>query len=161
MEIRVADFGQLSKYYKTYADGRKEINEMRDGYLTRLDPMRKEMETIINSQNSTLIVDPQIQQQRYQRFQQLQSEAMEIDNEFKHQMNEMRQALTKKTYDELQKIIEVWSIKNGIDIVTGKMEVVYLNEKYDITDTILEVIKQQGLYVEFVEETEEKEKESV
>jgi Skp family chaperone for outer membrane proteins len=161
MEIRVADFGKLSKYYKTYADGRKEINEMRDGYLTKLDPMRKEMETIINSQTSTLIVDPQIQQQRYQRFQQLQSEAMEIDGEFKHKMNEMRQALTKKTYDELQKIIEVWSVKSGIDLVIGKMEVVYLSEKFEITDTILEVIKERELYVEFVEEAEEKEKESV
>lgn len=155
MEIRIADFGKLSKYYKTYADGRKEIKDVRDGYLLKIEPMRKEMETIINSQTSTLIVDPQIQQERYQRFQQIQSEAMQIDDDFKHKMTEMRQNLTKKTYDELQKIIEIWSIKNGIDLVIGKMEVVHLNEKFEITDTILEVIKERELYVEFQEENEE------
>jgi Skp family chaperone for outer membrane proteins len=160
MELRVADFGILTRYYKTYAEGRQEINKVRDEFIKRLDPMRKEMEQIINSQTSSLIVDPQIQQARYERFQKLQAEAMQIDGDYKHQVTEMKQELTKKTYDELQKLISQWSAKNSIDMVIGKMEVVHLNPNFDITNTILEVIKEQGLYVEFKEVELEEEKES-
>ena len=118
------------------------------------------MEQIVNSQTSSLIVDPQIQQARYEKFQKLQAEAMEIDGQYKHQITEMKQELTKKTYDELQKLISEWSVQNSIDMVIGKMEVVHLNSKFDITDTILQVIKEKELYVEFKEAELETEKES-
>ena len=55
-----------------------------------------------------------------------------------------------------------WAEKNSIDLVSGKMEIIFCNDKWDVKNDILEILKEQELYVdrEIVNERE-KEKESV
>ena len=106
------------------------------------------MESIIKLANSGLVVDNTTQKSRTERFQQLQQEAMVIDEEFQHRMKGMRGELNSKIYDELSKIITEWSIDNSIDLISGKMEIVYANPKYESTNDILELLKERGLFVE-------------
>ena len=45
-------------------------------------------------------------------------------------------------------MISEWSITNKIDIVIGKLEVVYVIDEYNITDVVLDMLKDKGEYVE-------------
>jgi Skp family chaperone for outer membrane proteins len=147
MEIRVVDFDSLTRNYKNYQDGIADINLVRKDFLAKAEPLKKEMEEVINSLSEG-ILDPKSQKEQEFRFRALQDKAMEIDNEFKSKMREQQSDLSKVTFDELSEIINEWSLKNSIDMVIGKMEVVFLTEKYEATNQILEILKERNLYTE-------------
>lgn len=163
MEIRVIDFEILTSHYKNYRDGVDKINAEKEAILKKVEPIKKEMNQIISSVQSGLIMDARTQQQKAERFQELQKEVVQIDNDFKYKNRQMVDELNTKSYDELSNIIGVWAVKNSIDLVSGKMEIVFCNEKWDITNDILEVLREQNLYVDRpIEKAEEEtEKESV
>lgn len=148
MEIRVIDFDRLTRSYSNYRDGVKSIEGEKNEFLSKLGPIKKEMEGIINSAKSGLVLDPASQRQKELRFAELQQEALSIDGDFKAKMRELHDDLNKKTFDELSSIIDVWARENSIDLITGKMEVVFAAEKYDATDNIIEIIKEKGLFFE-------------
>lgn len=161
MKIRVVDFEILTRNYKVFIDGKIEQNNVKDKFLQKIEPLRKEMESIIKAANSPLIVDQQSQQKRMEKFKQLQEEAVGYDNDFKEEFKKMNESLTKKVYENLESIITEWSQNNDVDIVTGKMEVVFSKPEFDITNDILEVLKEKNLYIEYKEEVKKEEKESV
>jgi Skp family chaperone for outer membrane proteins len=162
MEIRVIDFEILTTHYKKYRDGVDLINLERKKILEQIEPLRKEMNMIISSATTGIILNGQTQQQQAERFQELQQELVNIDNDFKAKNKEMVDQLNTKSFDELSVIITEWAEKNSIDLVSGKMEIIFCNDKWDVTNDILEILKEQELYVdrEIVNERE-KEKESV
>ena len=148
MEIRVLDFDVLTKNYKNYQDGLKNIAGEKNQFITKLGPIKTEMESIINSAKSGIVLDPNTQRQTEQKFSELQQEAMMIDGDFKARMRELHDSLNKTTFDELSAFVDEWARENSIDLITGKMEVVFANDKYDATGDILEILKSKDLYVE-------------
>ena len=82
-------------------------------------------------------------------------DAMMIDGDFKARMRELHDALNKTTFDELSAFVNEWATENSIDLITGKMEVVFANDKYDATNAILDILKSKDLYVEHSEEATE------
>jgi len=147
MKIRVVDFDSLTKNYKNYQDGISNISDTKKSFLKRLDPIKKSMEEIINSANSGLILDGKSQREKEESFQRLQEQAMMIDSDFKSTMKQMHDELNKKTFDELTEIINKYVAENEeIDVVIGKMEVVYLKPEFEITENILEILKSESLY---------------
>jgi Skp family chaperone for outer membrane proteins len=159
MEFRVADFETLSFHSKIYQDGLKKIDERKQEFIDKIEPIRKEMQKILLASQSGLVIDKKTDQERAQRFQTLQEEAMSIDKDAKFHLSKQKEELTKETYNHLKEIIDEYAVNNSIDIVIGKLEIVYMNEKYEITNDILEILKEKELYVE--EKEEEKEEESV
>ncbi len=153
MEIRVIDFDRLTRSYSNYRDGIKSIEGEKNEFLSKLGPLKKEMEDIISSAKSGLLLDPSSQRQKEVRFAELQQEAMQIDGDFKANMRELHDSLNKKTFDELSEIINEWAKENSIDLVTGKMEVVFATERLDATDIIINILKERELYFEDSEES--------
>ena len=145
MELRVVDFEVLTKNYKNYQDGIKNIEEEKKSFIKSLDPVKKEMETIISQMSSGLIVDEKTQSEKEQKFKALQDQAVGIDNQFKVEMRRLHEELNKSTYNELSTIISEYSEVNLIELVIGKMEIVYLVDKFEITEQILEVLKEKDL----------------
>ena len=154
MEIRVLDFDILTKNYKNYQDGLKNIAGEKNKFITKLGPIKTEMESIINAAKSGLVLDANTQREIEQKFSELQQEAMSIDNDFKSSMRKLHDELNKITFDELSDFVNTWANENSIDLITGKMEVVFANDKYDATNDILEILKEKNLYVEYKEEVE-------
>ena len=154
MEIRVLDFDILTKNYKNYQEGLNNIAGEKNEFITKLGPIKSEMETIINAAKSGLVLDPATQRQKEQKFSELQQEAMMIDGDFKARMRELHDSLNKTTFDELTTFVNEWAKENSIDLITGKMEVVFANDKFDATNNILDILKEKNLYVEYVLETE-------
>ena len=155
MERRVLDFDILTKNYKNYQDGLNHIAGEKNHFITKLGPLKTEMESIINAAKSGLVLDPNTQRQKEQKFSELQQEAMLIDGDFKAKMRELHDALNKTTFDELSAFVNEWATENSIDLITGKMEVVFANNKYDATNAILDILKSKDLYVEHSEEVTE------
>jgi Skp family chaperone for outer membrane proteins len=151
MEIRVLDFDILTKNYKNYQDGLNNIAGEKNQFITKLGPIKIEMENIINAAKSGLVLDPSTKMQKEQKFAELQQEAMMIDNDFKSKMRELHDNLNKTTFDELTTFVNEWAKENSIDLITGKMEVVYANDKFDATNDILEILKANNLYVEYTQ----------
>jgi Skp family chaperone for outer membrane proteins len=146
MKLRVTDFEILTKNYSNYQDGIKRIEEEKKDFIKSLEPVKKEMESIISQMSSGLIVDETTQKEKEEKFRSLQEQAMNIDNQFKTEMHRLHDELNKKTFDELSEIIDTYSKSNDIDMVIGKMEVVYLKEEFEITNDILEILKEKNLY---------------
>jgi Skp family chaperone for outer membrane proteins len=103
--------------------------------------------------------DGEVIKERMERFEELKQAALEIDQEYKDQVIQMQDKLTKSTYEDLEKIISEWRELNSIDLVIGKIEVVCLNSKYESTNEILDILKSKSLFIEF-EEKEPVKKES-
>lgn len=160
MEIRVIDFGIVTSHYINYFNGVKEINAEKEEFLKKMEPLKNQMNQIISAATNGLILDTKTQQQKAEEFQQIQKDAVEIEKEFQYKIKNMTTELNEKSYEELEVIVTEWAEKNSIDLVTGKMEVIFSNSKYDATNDILEVLKEKDLFVE-KENVEEKEKESV
>lgn len=161
MEIRIVDFERLSRNYKKYRDGLEMLEFTKSEYLKKIEPIKKEMNQIIASMQSGLVMDNRTQKERAERFQILQEQVVSIDKEATTQLTKFRDKMTKEVYAEMEDIITEWSKSNNIDLVMGKIECVYVKENFEITDTIIELFKSKDLYVDYVEETLENEKESV
>lgn len=148
MELRVIDFEILTRNFKIYVDGYKDIESEKRKMIDSIQPSKKEIEDIIRRSQSGLIVDESTQRRDMDRYKNLQDGLMAKDQEFKKSLKDMMDNLNTVVYDKLSEIINNWSVKNNIDIVMGKMEVIFNTDKLDATNDILDLIKELGLYYE-------------
>ena len=145
MIINVVDFEKLTSVYKPYLDGVNEINKERDGFVQKLEPIRKEMQDIIKSLTSNIEIPGEDKQAKEIRYNELQEQAIGLDEEFKAKAREMKDRLNEKTFDELSAIIDEFIEGKEIDMVIGKMEVVFVKPEFEITDGIIELLKSKQL----------------
>jgi Skp family chaperone for outer membrane proteins len=144
MTIKVVNFEILSRHYKNYQDGITKISDTKKQFIEKLDPFKKEMETIINKANN----GEKLSEEQETKFQEFQNQAVEIDEEFKFTMRKMNDELSKAIYSDLSNFINGWTTLNTeVDLVIGSTEVVFLKEEHDVTEQVLEIIKEKGLHV--------------
>lgn len=148
MEIRVIDFEVITRSFQPYVEGYKEIESEKRAMLSSVDEDKKEMESIIRRSQSGIVMDENSQKRDGERFRQLQEKLMKLDVEFKTKLKNMNDDLNSKVFDELSVIVSEWSTTNSIDLVTGKMEVIFSSDKIEVTNQIIEVIKAKGLFYE-------------
>ena len=148
MKLRAVDFDTLTRGFQPYIDGYLKIEAEKKSLVDSIQPQKKEIEAIIASSSSGLIVDEMTQKRNVERFKVLQDELMKKDQEFKTMLKEMRDELNTSVYDQLAEIITEWAKENSIDMVTGKMEVVYCSDECDSTNDIVEILRTKGLYQE-------------
>jgi Skp family chaperone for outer membrane proteins len=146
MELRVVDFDILTRSFQPYVDGIMNIESEKRKMLDSVEPARKEMQSIISRQTSGLIMDESSQKRDAEKFRQLQDSLMKSDVEFKKKLREMQEDLNSEVYSQLSEIISVWSKENSIHLVMGKMEIVYNTDELDVTEQILHIIKEKGLF---------------
>lgn len=150
MELRVIDFDILTRNFQPYVDGYKNIESEKRKMLDSIQPVKKEMEAIMKSAAS--ILDEVSQQKNAERFRVLQDSLMKSDSEFKIKLNGMQEDLNTSVYDQLSDIISVWANENSINLVMGKMEVIFNTDDIDATEDILSVVKEKGLLYKEVED---------
>lgn len=148
MEIRVIDFDVLTSRYINYRTGVNHINKEKDNFLEEIEPIRKEMNSIIASLSSGLVMDNKTQEEKSTKFRTFQQDLVSKEQDFKYKIKGLKDDLNEKCYNELSEIISNWSKENSIDLVTGKMEVVFCNSEYEATDDILNILKEKDLYFE-------------
>lgn len=147
MNLKVIDFEILTKNFKPYVDGIKNIDSEKRSMLESIQPIKKEMESILAKSQSGLILSDNDQKRDVDRFRYLQDSLMKSDMEFKNKLKGMSDDLNVIVYEQLSKIISEWSMVNSIDIVIGKMEVVFNLKDHEITNDIIEILKDKNLFI--------------
>jgi len=151
MEIRVIDFEVLTRSFQPYVDGYKNIESEKRKMLESVDPEKKEFESIIKRAQSGIVMDESSQKRDSERLRQLQENLMKLDMEFKKTIKSMTDDLNSQIYDQLSTIVDEWAKQNNIDLVMGKMEVIFNTDKIEVTNQILDLIKEKNLFYTEVE----------
>lgn len=142
--VKTVSFGILTKHYTKYQEGAKTISAKKSEFLEKLEPLKVAMNSIVEASQR----GEEISQQKQDEFRILQDEAIQIDNDFKFEINKMNTELSREIYTQLSSIIGEWvQTQDGIDMVIDDNEVVYSRPGLEITDNILEVLKEKGLYI--------------
>lgn len=144
MELRVIDFDILTRNFQPYVDGYKNIESEKRAMLDSIQPVRSEMESIMKSSDS--ILDEVSQQKNVERFRFLQDSLMKSDGEFKAKLKGLQEDLNTSVYDQLSEMISIWANENSINLVMGKMEVIFNTDNIDATEDILSLIKEKDLF---------------
>lgn len=148
MNLKVVDFDVLTRNFQPYVDGIKNIESEKRSMLDSIQPVKKEMEAILSKSQSGIILSEIDQKRDVERFRYLQDSLMKSDMEFKNKLKGMSEDLNSLVYDELSKIISNWGELNGVDLIIGKMEVVYNIPEAEVTDEIIQLIKVRGLFAQ-------------
>ncbi len=143
MELRVIDFDILTRSFQPYIDGYKAIESEKRAMLDSIQPVRKEMELIISKSSSE---DEATQKVSIEKFRELQEGLVKSDSEFKMKLKKMQEDLNTSTYDHLSEIISEWATQNSINLVMGKMEVIFNTNDIDVTEQILELLKEKEMF---------------
>lgn len=146
MNLKVIDFDILTRNFKPYVDGIKNIDSEKISMLDSIQPIKKEMESILTKSQSGLILSDMDQKRDVDRFRYLQDSLMKSDMEFKNKLKAMSDDLNAIVYEQLSKIISEWASENSIDVVIGKMEVVFNTPDSEVTNEIISIIKEKNLY---------------
>lgn len=149
MEIRVVDFGIVTQHYKTYRDGMTLIEVEKEFFIESLNPLKRELQQIMIENDHPTLYDRRVKEQRAERFENLQQEALEIETKFNEKLKNIYDEVNLKVFKELEVIVREWAENNEIDLVTSKMEVIYSSSKIDATEKLLEVLKDKQLFVEY------------
>lgn len=145
MKIYTVNFEDIVKVYKPYVDVIKSMEVDKNAHIEKIEKYKAEMQAIINS-SQTLILDEKMKKEKMDQFGKLQNEASKLDNEFRSYLSRLQDETMKKVYGEISTIITEFSERSSIDMVINNTEVIYFSPNMDITDTIIDIIKEKTLY---------------
>ncbi len=154
MKIYVVDFEMALKNFEPYHESLDKIQSEKQKFSDQIDLIKKEMEFIISSSRS-LLLDEKTQNDNAVKFKDLQSKAIKLESEFRNDIVELQNSELEKNFRELSLLVNDWSSSLSLDLVLNKSQTLFTNEKYDATSVIIDIIKERGLYKEFVEEIEQ------
>ncbi len=153
MKIYAVDFEKVVKNYKNYVSKMLEQDQVRMNYQVEMEVFKKEMESIISSANSSLIVDDATRNTNIQRFKEIQMEAGKREGEFKSKFTESQNDIMESSFEEISNIINEYAVNSEIDMIVSKSQLVFVKDALDITDMIIIVLKDRDLYYEATLET--------
>ena len=150
MKTYILDFEEVLKNFEPYHQSLKIIQKEKQEFATLIEDIKKEMETIVNSSKS-LILDEATQQKNQNRFRELQTKAVQAESEFRANIMDKQNDELEKNFKQIIEMVEVWSKEKNIDLVINKNTVVFVNPEFEITNDIVTLIKEKGMYQEYVE----------
>jgi len=150
MEFRIADTEKLLKNYEPYHRSIEKVNNEKDRFAKKIESIRDEMEQIVQA-SQKLILDDKTQQEKAERFRELQAEAVEIEGTFRQEITQLQNSELENNFNQVSDIIKEWADKNGVKYVLNKIQFAYASDEADCTDEVIELLKEKNLFEEYVE----------
>ena len=150
MTTHILDFEEVLRNFEPYHVSLKSIQKEKKEFSELIDAIKTEMETILSGSKS-LILDDATNQKNQMRFKELQNKAIQAESEFRSNIVARQNEEVEKNFQQIMDIVQEYSIENSLDLVVNKSTVVYVNPKLEITQQIIEVVKQKELYVEYID----------
>lgn len=147
MNIWTVNFDDILTNFKPYHISVKKINDERDKFSTRVEEIKKEMEGIINASRS-LILDDQNKKRSMERFQNLQQEAVDLEQNFRSKIVDLQNSELENNFKELSILSEEWSKDKPVDMILNKSGIVWVKEPFDKTSEFIDFLKLKDLYTE-------------
>ena len=150
MTTHILDFEEVLRNFEPYHVSLKSIQKEKKEFSELIDAIKAEMETILSGSKS-LILDDATNQKNQMRFKELQNKAVQAESEFRSNIVAKQNEEVEKNFQQIMDIVQEYSTENSLDLVVNKSTVVYVNPKLEITQQIIEVVKQKELYVEYID----------
>ena len=150
MTTHILDFEEVLRNFEPYHVSLKSIQKEKKEFSELIDAIKVEMETILSGSKS-LILDDATNQKNQMRFKELQNKAVQAESEFRSNIVAKQNEEVEKNFQQIMDIVQEYSIENSLDLVVNKSTIVYVNPKLEITQQIIEVVKQKELYVEYID----------
>jgi len=150
MKTYILDFEEVLKNFEPYHQSLKSIQKDKQEFSDLVDSIKKEMEGIVNSSKS-LILDDSLQQKNQNRFRDLQSKAVQAESDFRANIITKQNEELEKNFNQIIALVNDWSSENNIDLVLNKNTVVFVKPEFEITTTIINLIKEKGMYQEYID----------
>lgn len=150
MTTHIIDFEEVLRNFEPYHVSLKSIQKEKKEFQEVIETIKKEMETILGSSKS-LILDDSTNQKNQMRFKELQNKAAQAENDFRSNIVARQNEEVEKNFQQIMELVGQYSLENSLELVVNKSTVVYVNPRLEITQQIIEVIKQKELYIEYIE----------
>lgn len=150
MKTYILDFEEVLKNFEPYHQSLKSIQKDKQEFSDLVDSIKKEMEGIVNSSKS-LILDDASQQKNQNRFRDLQSKAVQAESDFRANIMTKQNEELEKNFNQIIALVNDWSSENDIDLVINKNTVVFVKPELEITYKMIELIKEKGMYQEYID----------
>jgi Skp family chaperone for outer membrane proteins len=150
MKTYILDFEEVLKNFEPYHQSLKLIQKEKQEFANLIEEIKKEMETIANSSRS-LILDEATQQKNQNRFRELQTKAVQAESEFRSNIMNKQNDELEKNFKQIIDMVDVWAKEKNIDLVINKNTVVYVNSEFEITNDVIALVKEKGMYQEYVD----------
>jgi len=150
MKTYILDFEEVLKNFEPYHQSLKSIQKDKQEFSDLVDSIKKEMEVIVNSSKS-LILDDASQQKNQNRFRDLQSKAVQAESDFRANIMTKQNEELEKNFNQIIALVNDWSSENDIDLVINKNTVVFVKPEFEITYKMIELIKEKGMYQEYID----------
>lgn len=150
MTTHILDFEEVLRNFEPYHVSLKSIQKEKKEFSELIDAIKAEMETILSGSKS-LILDDATNQKNQMRFKELQNKAVQAESEFRSNIVAKQNEEVEKNFQQIMDIVQEYSTENSLDLVVNKSTIVYVNPKLEITQQIIEVVKQKELYVEYID----------
>ena len=150
MKTYILDFEEVLKNFEPYHQSLKSIQKDKQEFSDLVDSIKKEMEGIVNSSKS-LILDDASQQKNQNRFRDLQSKAVQAESDFRANIMTKQNEELEKIFNQIIALVNDWSSENDIDLVINKNTVVFVKPEFEITNKMIELIKEKGMYQEYID----------
>ena len=150
MKTYILDFEEVLKNFEPYHQSLKVIQKEKQDFSDLIDGIKKEMETIVNGSKS-LILDDATQQKNQNRFRELQTKAVQAESEFRANIMTRQNDELEKNFQQIIELVNVWSSENNVDLVINKNTVVFVKPELEITDSIVKLIRDKGMFLEYTE----------
>jgi len=144
----ILDFEEVLKHFTPYHESLKKIQTDKQEFSNLIEGIKKEMESIVNSSKS-LILDDVTNQSNQMKFRELQKKAVEAESDFRSSISVKQNEELEKNFQQVIDIVNIWAESNNIDIILNKNTVVFTKPEFEITNKIIELIKEKNLYQEY------------
>lgn len=150
MKIFTINFEQIIKNYIPYQNSIKDIETEKEKFSSRINEIKKEMESIISS-SRLLVLDQSTKEQNGLKLRELQTEGIKLESEFRYMISQKQNEILEKSFSEISEIVKDWSIKAKADLVLNNNSIVFCKESLDSTTEIINILKSKDLYFEWID----------
>lgn len=154
MKIYSVDFEQVVKCYKSYVSQMLELEQVKMKHQGEMEVFKKEMESIIASASSGLFMDEASQKAKMQRFKEIQGEATQKENTFRSGIAQTQNKIMEESFESVSNLINDYAKAAQIDMIVSKSQLVFVKDEFDITEHIIDLMKEKDLYYIHEQETE-------
>jgi Skp family chaperone for outer membrane proteins len=150
MTTHVLDFEEVLRNFQPYHESLKLIQKEKKEFSELIEGIKKEMESILAS-NKSLILDDVTNQKNQLRFRELQNKAVQAESEFRTTIVEKQNAEVENNFSQIMDLVNDYATEKSLDLVVNKNQVVFVNPQFEITSQIIQIVKDKGLYLEYVD----------
>lgn len=148
MKIYTVDFELIIKNFVPYHESIKSIQSDKKDFADKVEKIKNEMESIVST-SKTLVLDQSMQATNTMRLRELQTQAIQLESEFRSMITQKQSDELEKNFNQIIDIVNNYADANKLDMVVNKNSVVFSKTEFDLTQSIIEIIKEKSLYKEY------------